>query len=193
MNTNKSYYIFYITSVLINESLSFVEFVWDTANSMWKIDGFVCGGMVVFTENQIRFAPAVNSIQDTQTVDLTLSGHTLSADLRIGNDSALLVNNDGVVVNINPSLDNAIHLRDGGLYSGAVDSDWIRLIEKQIVFFNGIGSHISLGELDVGNWDDDEEFPLVWDCESIDFYVPETDEHKDDNIQSVIDFGVWEE
>lgn len=162
-----------ITSIVMDEPISFIEFIWDQASSMWKIEGLVYGAQLIYDGSQIKLVPPINSIQDTQTIDLTISGQKLSADLRVAPNSSLSVSNNGLAVSINSRPDNSIKLVEGGLYSAEVNGDEVKLIEKQMVFFNGEGSQISLGELDVGTWDPDYEWPLVWDCGEIKFYSVE--------------------
>lgn len=152
-----------ITSVLLDNPISFIEFVWDAVNSMWKIEGLVCGGQTAFVDSQIRLVPPMNKVLSTSTVTLTNENQQLRADVKLQSDMGLFYNPDGLGIRISTAPTNSIHLVNGELYSGAVDEDEIHLIEKQQVFFDGEGSQLSLGELDVGNWSDDPEWPLPWD------------------------------
>lgn len=131
----------------------------------------------------------IGRAQDTNSIVLSIVNQVLTATLRLAASSGLSVGVDGVRVALNPSLTNAIKIVNGGLLVETVSGQDIRYMQQQAVFFDGSGV-VCCGDWNIGEWEDSNEWPLIWDhgdlsIGSVSMIGPE------DNMSTIIDCGEW--
>lgn len=153
-----------------DEQLTF----WEATRASGPNNG---GSQSPYVGSQYWKVAETGRVQDTDSIDLSIVNQVLTATLRLAPASALSVGTDGVRVALNPSPTNAIKIVNDGLLVETVSSEDIHYLQKQTVFFDGTGV-VCCGDWDIGEWEDSNEWPLIWD-------------HGDLSIGKTVGFPDW--